>query len=130
MPKLTWQLFLLLGLLLVPVGAVELATELFPTNFGNIDWEFGTISVFVDRLPLFGLGLCLTLVSSAALGIRWLRWVSALVLVLVVALLMVLAAVYATNIPLLLQAMKTVGATQVAMKKAMVKSAAQFGLYV
>jgi len=130
-PKLTWQLFLLLGLLLVPLGAVELGTLLFPTNFGNLDWEFGTISNLLDRLPLFGIGVCLTLLGSAALGISWLRWLSAIVLVLVVALLMVFAALYATNLPVMMKVMQaTEGPKRLAIEKAMAKSVAQFGVYV
>jgi hypothetical protein len=131
MPKLTWRLLLLLGLLLVPLGAVELGTILFPTNFGNLDWEFGTISDLLDRLPLFGIGVCLTLLGSAVLGISWLRWLSAVVLVLVVALLMVFAALYATNVPVMIQVIRTTGTPQrIAIEKAMAKGVAHFVLYV
>jgi hypothetical protein len=127
-PDFGWSLLGLLGVVFFAVGGVDLVLTWYPPNFGNAEWEFGTVSASLDGLPVLTLGLGLLLGAGAARGQRWLMRSVAVVFVLLALLILVWALMYATNIPIALQAV-TQPAVRTGLKKAMAKTACQSVLY-
>jgi hypothetical protein len=110
------------------VGAVESVLGFYPPGFGVPDWEFGSISNFLDRLPLLGLGVTLLLVSALARGSAAWSMVCASLLLLLALVVLVLAALYATNLPLVIVGLPR-DQTRIVILKAMVKAGIQSGVY-
>jgi hypothetical protein len=69
-PESGWALLGGIGLLFVLVAGVDLALAWYPVNFGNAEWEFGTVSTTLENLPLLALGLALAFGAAVARGIR------------------------------------------------------------
>ena len=65
-----WLILAALGLTLAVIGWTDLALLWYPLNFGDAEWEFGTISAHYDGLPLGTIGLATSAVAVMALGWR------------------------------------------------------------
>ena len=118
----------MVGLGLVLGGLAELGWGLYPYTFGNPEWEFGSLSDFLNRLPLLGLGLTLVLASALRRGFstRALLWATLLLLVAVVV--SVFGLLLLTNLPVVL-ASQPDGPIRVQLLKGAAKSGVQTAVY-
>jgi hypothetical protein len=127
-PVTSWYFVAILGAAFAILGAVDLGLAWFPLVFGNPQWEFGTVTQTLDGLPVFTLGLGLSLGAAVARG-KWLpaRLISVLLLVLafVIVLMVIL---YATDIPIALRAVPDPAVRQ-GLIKAIMKTTAQAVVY-
>ena len=59
-PVRTWALLGWVGVAFIVVGGVDFALTWYPMNFGNREWEFGTVTASFNGLPilLLGQGYC------------------------------------------------------------------------
>lgn len=64
---LAWRALLATGVALFIVGATDLALLLFPAKFGDLEWEFGTVSALFNGLPVPTMGAALILAGGLAL---------------------------------------------------------------
>lgn len=76
-PRDVWALLGWMGLTFLVVGGFDFALTWFPTDFGNPEWEFGTVTQSFNGLPIVVLGLGLLLASSILTDRTWLSWVAA-----------------------------------------------------
>src|SRR5574341_375596 len=127
-PDFGWLLLGWIGLVFCGVGGLDLLLTWYPMQFGNAEWEFGTVSATLDGLPLFTMGLALLIGSSVARGQRWLVQTLAIVLVVMAVLVLAAAVLYVTNVPIALRAVSQ-PVIQTGLKKAIVKAAGQSVLY-
>jgi hypothetical protein len=118
-----------MGLVFACVGLLDLALAWYPVQFGNPQWEFGTVSRTYDTLPITALGLTLLLGSGVARGARW--WVRIVGTVLLGMGLVVAAGLvlYALNIPLALTSVAGDSLASLGIKRAIVKALGQGVLY-
>lgn len=72
----TWALLGWVGLTFLVVGGFDYALTWFPTDFGNREWEFGTVIASLNGLPVPVIGLGLLLASSIQTDRRWLAWLA------------------------------------------------------
>lgn len=123
-----WLLLGGIGACLFVAGGVDLLLGLFPLSFGVPEWEFGAIGAFLNRFPLFGLGLTLLLASAAGRTRPGpvMLWASMLLLVSVV--MFVFGLLFVTNAPLVLGA-QPAGPMRGAVIKAIGKAAGQTVVY-
>ena len=123
-----WVLLGGIGACLFVAGGVDLLLGLLPLSFGVPEWEFGAIGAFLNRFPLFGLGL--TLLLGSALGTARPRlvllWASVLLLSSVV--MFVFGLLFATNAPVIL-ASQAGGPMASVVRKAIVKAVGQTAVY-
>jgi hypothetical protein len=125
---LSWQVFSVVGLVFLVVGAATLFSPLFPLRIGVIEWEFGTASALFDNVPIFGLGLGFLMASGLALGARWRVRSLALACILLALVIWLAAGLYATVVPQALGAAPNPAALT-AIKKAVAKGAIQILIY-
>jgi len=123
----TWYLLGWTALAFLLVGGVDFALTWYPPDFGNREWEFGTVTASLNGMPILLLGISLLLGASLRTGRRW--WaVLALVASLVMLLWVVVGAVlWATNIPLALRSVPDQLALGI--KKSLVKTVVQSLVY-
>jgi len=109
------------------VGGSDFALTWYPAMFGNREWEFGTVTATFNGLPIVVLGITLLLAASVQTRRRW--WSGLVAVAAFVMLVWVLAAavLWATNVPLALQAVP--GNLAQGLKKAMVKTTIQAVVY-
>ncbi len=69
-PSTLWLILAVLGVTIAVSGWTDLALLWYPLNFGNPEWEFGTISAHYDGLPLGTIGLATSAVAVMGLGWR------------------------------------------------------------
>ncbi len=125
---LGWQILWVVGITLVVTGVTDLGLGLYPFQFGTAEWEFGSVTNLLNRLPLMGIGLTLVLAAALARGrmAASLGWSSLLLLVAVVV--FVFGVLYATNLPIVLASLPP-GAARSVLQKAIAKTAAQAVIY-
>ena len=128
-PEYGWYLFGWMGVVFAAVGLLDLALAWYPFEFGNPQWEFGTVSRTYDTLPITALGLTLLLGSGVARGTRW--WVRTVGIVFLLMGLVVAAGLvlYALNIPLALSSVADNELASLGIKRAVVKALGQGVLY-
>lgn len=127
-PEFGWYLLGWIGLVFAAVGGVDLLLTWYPMNFGNPEWEFGTVSAALDGLPVLTMGLALLLGSGATRGERWLVRTMALVFAVLAVVILMAAVLYVTNVPIALKAV-TQPVIRTGLKKAIAKAAGQSVLY-
>ena len=127
-PDFAWALFGWLGIVFTAVGGLDLLLTWYPLHFGNPEWEFGTVSASLDGLPVMTLGLVMLMGTGVARGQRWLVRTVAVVLVALTLVILGAALMYATNVPIALDAV-TQPAIRTGLKKAIAKAAGQSVLY-
>ena len=111
------------GLAFFVLGATDVALTWLPTNFGNREWEFATVTASFNGMPVIILGLVLMVATAAWEGKKW--WALGGGLVAAAFFLFVLGAIvlWAGNVPLALGAVEGVALT--GLKKAIFKTAVQ-----
>jgi len=126
-PAQAWVLLGWVGFTFLIVGGSDFALTWYPMSFGNREWEFGTVTASFNGLPILVLGLGLLYGASLRYGRRW--WAVLTLIVSVVLMLWVVggAVLWATNVPLALQAVPP--ELMVGIKKALVKTTIQSVTY-
>lgn len=127
-PDFAWVLFGWLGVVFTAVGGLDLLLTWYPLHFRNPEWEFGTVSASLDGLPVMTMGLVMLVGTGVARGQRWLVRTTAVAMALMALAILAAAFLYATNIPIALDAV-TQPAIRTGLKKAIAKAAGQSVLY-
>ncbi len=102
-PGQSWAVLGWIGLAFIVVGGADFVLTWLPPDFGNREWEYGTVTASFNGLPILLLGLGLLITASERLDRRW--WGTLGVVGALGLLLWVLAgfALWAMNISLALQ---------------------------
>lgn len=66
-----WAMLGWIGLAFVVVGGSDFVLAWLPPNFGNREWEYGTVTASFNGLPILLLGLGLLITSGERMGRRW-----------------------------------------------------------
>jgi hypothetical protein len=87
------------GLTVAAVAALDSALLVYPTQFANLDWEFGTISGLIEGMPLLTVGFGAMVIAATANG--WARWrrVLSIVALLMAVLLLTMLVIFALDLP-------------------------------
>lgn len=127
---LAWKMLALVGIGFIVIGLVIEATVLFPLRIGNPEWEFGTVSAFLDSIPLLGIGLALVAAYGVARGRPWMARTSGIIFILLALIILGAALLFATVVP---QALNPRNYARIEMltgvKKAITKAAFQCAIY-
>jgi hypothetical protein len=123
-PDTAWSFLGLTGAVFFLIGSADQLLAFVPATFGNQEWEFGTISSYLDAMPLPALGATLFMAAGMALGRRWMVKTGSVVLVLMSALIVALLVLYVTIVPVALKAVND-PAIRFGLKKAIVKGLGQ-----
>ena len=119
-----WTLFGWTGVLFLLVAGGDVLLTWIPTDFGNREWEFGTITASFNGLLSVTFGMVMILgwlaQGNRALPLRIAAWAFVLMGVLVLA----ATALYWTNVPLALNAVED-SPVRVGLVKAVVKTGLQ-----
>jgi hypothetical protein len=122
-----WAVLGWTALAFLVVGGFDFALTWYPPDFGNREWEFGTVTASLNGLPILLIGIALLLAASIQTGRRWwaiLATVASLVMLVWVA---VGAVLWATNVPLALESVPPELA--VGIKKSLAKTVVQSVVY-
>lgn len=98
-----WVLVGGLGAALVLVGGLDLALLFYPVRFGNVEWEFASISAGLNGLPVLAMGLVLVVAAALVHGNRFLIRGGAVALAVLGVAILGLLVVYALTVPIALQ---------------------------
>jgi hypothetical protein len=125
-----WSLLGWLGIVFVVLGFGDIALGIYPTRFGNQEWEFGMVSALLNGLGIPTMSIYLLLGSLVARGKKIGARVTAVGMILIAAVLVVLGLLYATAIPLALKGASGNAAVALEVKKALIKAATLFVGYL
>lgn len=127
-PEAAWRVLTEIGFALAIVGGADLILAWYPLAFQNPEWEFGTVTATLDGMPVLALGLGLMLAGSLTSGSRWLTRTVVFVFGFLGFAIIAAALLYATNIPLALQAISD-PTVRIGLFKAILKSTVQAIVY-
>jgi hypothetical protein len=117
-----WRTLAWIGWAFAMLGLIDVALGWYPAAFGNAEWEFGTISGTLNALAIPMLGLYLALASAIARGDRRSGRTLAVVMGLLLAVILLLGAIYLTVLPIAIKAVSSNALVALGMKKAVVKA--------
>lgn len=123
----TWAILGWVGLAFLVVGGADFALTWYPMDFGNREWEFGTVTASFNGLPILVLGLGLLLTSSLQSGRRWWSLLAALGAFVLALWIVVGVVLWATNVPLALSSVPP--DVMIGMKKSIAKTVVQSVTY-
>lgn len=103
-PDLGWYLLGAVGLVFSIVGGLDVALVWYPSNFGNPEFEFGSVAASFNNLPLVSLGLTMWMTSGVARGQKWVVRTAATALIVLAVLIVIGAVLFLTNVPMALKA--------------------------
>jgi hypothetical protein len=105
-PDFGWELLGFMGFVFLFMGLLDIAIAGYPVQFGNPEWEFGTIGSWMNALTVPALGLALLLGSAVARG--WQQGIKlwAIVLIILAIVVLGLLIVYSLNLPLAFRAVQ------------------------
>ena len=69
----SWLVLGWIGLAFLIVGGADFALTWFPPQFGNPEWEFGTVTQSFNGLPILLLGLAFLTAAASQAGRGWWR---------------------------------------------------------
>jgi hypothetical protein len=121
-------LFGVVGWAFAVVGLVDLALVWYPPDFGNAEFEFGSVTAALNNLPIVVLGLTMWLASGAARGRKWVVRLASTVILLLAVAVVVGAVLYLTDVPLALQS-KVEPLVMTGIKKSIAKTLLQAVMY-
>ena len=93
------------GAAFVILGFMDIALAWYPVQFGNPDWEFGTIGGTMSALALPHLGLYLMLASAIARGQKSTTRAMGVVMIVLLLSIVGLGVVFLTVVPLALKSL-------------------------
>jgi len=123
-PSAAWSFLGLTGTVFFLIGSLNQWLAFVPWMMGSPEWEFGTVSAYLDAMPLPALGATLFMASGIALGRRWMVRTGSILLVLMAVMILALVVLYATDIPLALKSV-TDPSIRFGLKKAIIKALGQ-----
>ena len=123
-----WSVIGWIGFVLAAMGLVDVFLTWYPFDFGNVEWEFGTVSQSFNGLPSVTMGLGLWLGSAVVLERKVLARLIAIAFVGLAVAVVVAAVLYATTVPIALNSVPE-NAVATGLRKAIAKTAAQSVLY-
>jgi len=124
-----WRLLFWLGAAFVVMGLTDVTLAWFPSAFGNPEWEFGAAAATLNGIALPMLGLYL-MIASATIRTHYAQArVTSVVMLILALMLLVLAFIYATAVPIALGAVSSNPLISAGMKKAVVKSVVLLVIY-
>jgi hypothetical protein len=124
-----WTVLGLAGFLFFVVGTADLLLLWYPAFFGDAVWEFGTITGMFNGLPAPTIGLAMLAASALARGKAGSARLLAVVLGLIALIVIVVAVLYLTDVPVALRGSGSDPLVLVGIKKAIAKTAVQALLY-
>lgn len=65
-PSRGWHALGAVGFALLTIGVVDILLAWIPPRFGNVEWEFGTISATLNNMPVPAMGLALIVAHAIA----------------------------------------------------------------
>jgi hypothetical protein len=98
-PETGWRLLGGMGLVFAVVALADLALAWYPANFGNAEWEFGTVTAVLGGLPLLAMGVALLFGAAVARGQEGKLRVVSIVLALFAVLILAMLGLYVRRIP-------------------------------
>jgi hypothetical protein len=116
-----WRILGWVGVAYVVMSAIDILMGWYPLRFGSPEWEFGTISATMGALSLPTLGLFLILSSAISRERAGVARIVGIVMALLAVLLLGLAILYFTTVPLALKAVAPNEVASLGMKKAIIK---------
>jgi hypothetical protein len=117
-----WSAMATIGAAFFILGLLDIGLGWYPAAFGNLEWEFGTISGTLNALAIPMLGVYLMLASAIARSDqRMARIVSALMGVLLLTL-VVLGVIYLTVVPVAIKSVSGNALVSLGMKKGVAKA--------
>jgi len=102
-PDFGWFLLGAVGIAFSVVGLLDLALVWYPPDFGNPEFEFGSVTSAFNNMPIVALGLTMWVGSAAARGQRVSVRIAGTLIMLVALLIVVGGVLYLTDVPLALQ---------------------------
>ncbi len=123
-----WRVLGIIGAVFLVVGGLDAVLAWVPADFGNAEWEFGTVSASLNGLPVPTLGLALILARSLALGDRTTARAVLAVYATMAILIVAAGLVYALDLALAFRAV-THPVAREGLKKAVVKTTTQLTVY-
>lgn len=123
-----WSVLGLAGFLFFAVGVVDLLLVWYPLSFGTPVWEFVTITLTLNGLPAPVIGLALMAASAVAQGHDKRARLFGFMLGLTAVVVVVAAVLFATNVPIAINA-QIPELPRIGINKAIMKVAAQAVLY-
>lgn len=117
-----------IGVGLAVVGGLDFLLTWVPLAFGNVEWEFGTVTASFNGLPVVTMGLGLMMYAGLRSGRRWLWWAAAIPLVVLTLVVVAGLAVYLLTLPMALGSTAQ-GGVRLGLQKAVVKTVAQGVVY-
>ena len=117
-----------MGITVSVVGWTDLALLWYPLNFGNPQWEFGTISGHFDGMPLGTLGISILTVGAYGKGWHRTTRVFAVIVAVIAVLLFAISVIYLLDVPVALRG--TAPEMGGLLKKAMFKTGVFAAVYI
>lgn len=102
-PSIPGGLFVALGLAVTAVGLIDLGFAWFPWQFGNGEWEFGTVSRTFDSLALVSVGIGFFSLGAVLRRSSWMSSAAVALSGVLLAALLGGVLIYALNLPLALR---------------------------
>jgi fumarate reductase subunit D len=99
-PAFLWTILWAGGMCLAVVGWTDVALLWYPLEFGNLEWEFGTVGAHVMGMPLGTLGILMVSIGAIGRGWQGLSRVAATACGMIALSLVGLAAIYALVVPM------------------------------
>jgi hypothetical protein len=127
-PDFGWELLGWVGGVLLISGLVDIGIAVYPTMFGNPNWEFGTIGSALNGLTIPMLALALLLGAAVARGWQLGMRVWGIIAIVFAVLILAAAVIWALNLPLAFKTVQ-VPAARLGLKKSVAKTVAQAILY-
>ena len=126
-PDRVWSVLGWTSLAFLVVGGLDFALTWYPPDFGNREWEFGTVTASLNGLPILLIGIALLLAASMQMRRRWWTLLAALAALVMLVWVAVGSVLWATNVPLALQSVPPELA--IGIRKALVKTIVQSMVY-
>jgi hypothetical protein len=118
-----WSALATIGAAFFALGLIDIGLGWYPTAFGNLEWEFGTISGSLNALAIPMLGLYLMLAAAIARSDRRMARIVSTLMALLLATLVVLAVIYLTLVPVAIKAVAGNALVSLGIKKGVAKAA-------
>ena len=116
-----WRVVGWLGVAFFAMGIIDILIGWYPVRFGSAEWEFGTIASTVGSLSIPTLGLYLVLCSAISRKRAGEARMVGVVMTAMGVVLLGLAILYLTRIPLALRAVASNDMASLNMKKSIMK---------
>ena len=118
-----WSVLALVGAAFLLSGLADLALAWLPPRFGDIEWEFGTVSSTLNNLAVPSLGLALVAAKALATRLRALARIAGAVALVLLLCVVCMAALYGLTLPVVLRTVQ-LPAADAALRGAAIKAAA------